>query len=326
MANEKTYETTRTKLEGGAILKEYASNDFLTVSPAPSIDRVKWQIVTKGTGGKDALSFYMKLETFRELADELTSAEGRKKIAASIDHQYPDAFKYVTGKDGNQTLAVGGGQKGIRVQIQIGKGKGKGYDRKMVVISYESIKIMAFLFKVVMGLIPTSYYYASLADAFWKGYKDREKYFSSYNPEEDEYEEEHSEQPSEKTEAAKPTAEVPSTPKPASKSAPKPAPETPVPEEPASASDKPANAQTEYLMLTLGPVKRQGSIFYCVAKDTATEKKYSLCFGQDKITEMGTEKWKSFQEKSPDGVKIKINAVVTEKNRMDFMSFVKKAS
>ena len=298
MANEKTYETTRTKLEGGAILKEYASNDFLTVSPAPSIDRVKWQIVTKGTGGKDALNFYMKLETFRELADELTSAEGRKKIAASIDHQYPDAFKYVTGKDGNQTLAVGGGQKGIRVQIQIGKGKGKGYDRKMVVISYESIKIMAFLFKVVMGLIPTSYYYASLADAFWKGYKDREKYFSSYNPEEDEYEEEHSEQPSEKTEAAKPTA----------------------------ASDKPANAQTEYLMLTLGPVKRQGSIFYCVAKDTATEKKYSLCFEQDKITEMGTEKWKSFQEKSPDGVKIKINAVVTEKNRMDFMSFVKKAS
>lgn len=293
MANEKTYETTRTKLEGGAILKEYASNDFLTVSPAPSIDRVKWQIVTKGTGGKDALNFYMKLETFRELADELTSAEGRKKIAASIDHQYPDAFKYVTGKDGNQTLAVGGGQKGIRVQIQIGKGKGKGYDRKMVVISYESIKIMAFLFKVVMGLIPTSYYYASLADAFWKGYKDREKYFSSYNPEEDEYEEEHSEQPSEKT---------------------------------ASASDKPANAQTEYLMLTLGPVKRQGSIFYCVAKDTATEKKYSLCFEQDKITEMGTEKWKSFQEKSPDGVKIKINAVVTEKNRMDFMSFVKKAS
>ena len=292
MANEKTYETTRTKLEGGAILKEYASNDFLTVSPAPSIDRVKWQIVTKGTGGKDALNFYMKLETFRELADELTSAEGRKKIAASIDHQYPDAFKYVTGKDGNQTLAVGGGQKGIRVQIQIGKGKGKGYDRKMVVISYESIKIMAFLFKVVMGLIPTSYYYASLADAFWKGYKDREKYFSSYNPEEDEYEEEHSEQPSEKTEAAKPTAEVPS----------------------------------EYLMLTLGPVKRQGSIFYCVAKDTATEKKYSLCFGQDKITEMGTEKWKNFQEKSPDGVKIKINAVVTEKNRMDFMSFVKKAS
>lgn len=293
MANEKTYETTRTKLEGGAILKEYASNDFLTVSPAPSIDRVKWQIVTKGTGGKDALNFYMKLETFRELADELTSAEGRKKIAASIDHQYPDAFKYVTGKDGNQTLAVGGGQKGIRVQIQIGKGKGKGYDRKMVVISYESIKIMAFLFKVVMGLIPTSYYYASLADAFWKGYKDREKYFSSYNPEEDEYEEEHSEQPSEKTD---------------------------------SASDKPANAQTEYLMLTLGPVKRQGSIFYCVAKDTATEKKYSLCFEQDKITEMGTEKWKSFQEKSPDGVKIKINAVVTEKNRMDFMSFVKKAS
>ena len=292
MANEKTYETTRTKLEGGAILKEYASNDFLTVSPAPSIDSVKWQIVTKGTGGKDALNFYMKLETFRELADELTSAEGRKKIAASIDHQYPDAFKYVTGKDGNQTLAVGGGQKGIRVQIQIGKGKGKGYDRKMVVISYESIKIMAFLFKVVMGLIPTSYYYASLADAFWKGYKDREKYFSSYNPEEDEYEEEHSEQPSEKTEAAKPTAEVPS----------------------------------EYLMLTLGPVKRQGSIFYCVAKDTATEKKYSLCFGQDKITEMGTEKWKNFQEKSPDGVKIKINAVVTEKNRMDFMSFVKKAS
>lgn len=311
MANERNYETTKKKLEGGAILKEYASNDFLTVSPAPSIDRVKWQIVTKGTGGKDALSFYMKLETFRELAEELTSAEGRKKIAASIDHQYPDAFKYVTGKDGNQTLSIGGGQKGIRVQIQIGKGKGKGYDHKMVVISYESIKIMAFLFKVVMGIIPTSYYYASLADAFWKGYKDREKYFSSYNPEEDEYEDS-------ETEAAKPTAETPDpSPKPDSESA---------PEKPDPAPEKTVDATAEYLMLTLGPVKRQGSIFYCVAKDTATDKKYSLCFEEKKIKEMGDEKWKSFQEKSPDGVKIKINAVVTEKNRMDFMSFVKKAS
>lgn len=337
---DKEYMTTKKKLEDGAILKEYTQTDFLTVSPAPSIDMVKWQIVKQGTKGKDAVSFYMNTEKFRILCDELTSKEGRAKIAASIEHQYPDAYKFTTGTNGSKHLNIGGGKKGIRVQIQIQKKEGKP-DNRMVVISYESIKIMAFLFDVVMGLIPTTHYYASLADTFWKGYQSREKYFSSYNPEEDgEYKEE-SEQPAD-NKAAKPTAE--SLAEPAQKES-KPA-TTPekskkdVPDKPASEkanSDKPAPvtpaetttsstpAIAEYLMMTLGPVKRQGSVFYCVAKDTATEKKYSLCFTQEHLSAMG-DNWESFQEKAPNGVKIKINATLSteQKNRMDFVSLVKK--
>lgn len=328
---DKEHTTTKKKLEDGAILKEYTQTDFLTVSLAPSIDKVKWEIVKQDTKGKDAVRFYMATERFRILCDELTSKEGRAKIAASIEHPYPDAYKFTTGKNGSKHLNIGGGKKGIRVQIQIQKKEGKP-DNRMVVISYESIKIMAFLFNVVMGLIPTTHYYASLADAFWKGYQDREKYFSSYNPEEDgEYKEE-SEQPADNN-AAKPTAEssTESTPKEAVPDKPvsekansdKPAPATPA--ETKTTSSTPATA--EYLMMTLGPVKRQGSVFYCVAKDTATEKKYSLCFTQEHLSAMG-DNWESFQEKAPNGVKIKINATLSteQKNRMDFVSLVKKTA
>lgn len=336
---DKEYMTTKKKLEDGAILKEYTQTDFLTVSPAPSIDMVKWQIVKQGTKGKDSVSFYMNTERFRILCDELTSKEGRSKIAASINHQYPDVYKYTAGSNGSKHLNIGGGKKGIRVQIQIQKKNGKP-DNRMVVISYESIKIMAFLFNVVMGLIPTTHYYASLADAFWKGYQDREKYFSSYNPEEDgEYKEE-SEQPAD-NKAEKPTAEsftnsapkenTPATTSESKKSdTDKPASEKsdknkPVSEIPTGNSSSNTAAVAEYTMMTLGPVKRQGGISYCVAKDVATNKKYSLCFSADHP--MG-DNWESFQERAANGVKIKINAVISaeQKNRMDFVSLVKKTS
>lgn len=336
---DKEYMTTKKKLEDGAILKEYTQTDFLTVSPAPSIDMVKWQIVKQGTKGKDSVSFYMNTERFRILCDELTSKEGRSKIAASINHQYPDVYKYTAGSNGSKHLNIGGGKKGIRVQIQIQKKNGKP-DNRMVVISYESIKIMAFLFDVVMGLIPTTHYYASLADAFWKGYQDREKYFSSYNPEEDgEYKEE-SEQPAD-NKAEKPTAEsftnsapkenTPATTSESKKSdTDKPASEKsdknkPVSEIPTGNSSSNTAAVAEYTMMTLGPVKRQGGISYCVAKDVATNKKYSLCFSADHP--MG-DNWESFQERAANGVKIKINAVISaaQKNRMDFVSLVKKTS
>lgn len=333
---DKEYMTTKKKLEDGAILKEYTQTDFLTVSPAPSIDMVKWQIVKQGTKGKDAVSFYMNTEKFRILCDELTSKEGRAKIAASIEHQYPDAYMFTTGANGSKHLNIGGGRKGIRIQIFNPK-----KDGKQVVISYESVKIMAFLFQVVMGLIPVTRYYESLADGFWKGYKDREKYFSSYNPEEDgEYKEE-SEQTTD-NKAAKPTAESSTEPAQEKPAAPE-KPNEAVPDKPASEkanSNKPAPvtpaetkttssapATAEYLMMTLGPVKRQGSVFYCVAKDTATEKKYSLCFTQEHLSAMG-DNWESFQEKAPNGVKIKINATLSteQKNRMDFVSLVKKTA
>lgn len=338
---DKEYITTKKKLEDGAILKEYTQTDFLTVSPAPSIDMVKWQIVKQGTKGKDSVSFYMNTERFRILCDELTSKEGRSKIAASINHQYPDVYKYTAGSNGSKHLNIGGGKKGIRVQIQIQKKNGKP-DNRMVVISYESIKIMAFLFDVVMGLIPTTHYYASLADAFWKGYQDREKYFSSYNPEEDgEYKEE-SEQPAD-NKAAKPTAEssTESSPKESKPAATPEKPKKATPDKPASekadankpASENPSEnkdssstpAIAEYTMMTLGPVKRQGTVSYCVAKDTATNKKYSFCFTADHP--MG-DNWESFQERAANGVKIKINAVISteQKNRMDFVSLVKKTA
>ncbi|MGN0414492.1 MAG: hypothetical protein ACI4FX_03260 [Agathobacter sp.] len=245
--NEKKYLTEREVLASGAVLKEYTQTDFLTVSPAPAIGKVKFSIVKQGTAGKDHADFYLGMEAFRLLLADLCSAAGIKKLHESADHQYPDAYKLTSGTDGSKHLNLGGGRKGVRIQIQE-KPKGQEGKYRMVTIPFDALRSCKFRFDLVMGLIPTQEgsYYRSLYDAFWAGEEQREKYYRSS------YDESHDgayrpqEQKKEET------------------------PETAV-----------------YTVQTLGAVKRSGNTYYCPVKDKASGNKYNLCFTDQYLPNMG---------------------------------------
>lgn len=183
MAEHKTIHET---IKSGAIMQSYGSKYLVTVSPAPSICKVKWSIVELNTGGKVFSNFFMDMELMRQLCDDIESGKASKKLAADMESQYPSAYKYVTGENGCKRLNIGGGQKGIRVQIQ--EKKGEAWDNKMSVISPTDFLQMKFLFQLTMGLILTQKdsYYRNLYEEFWEGEEKRTEYFKkAYSEKED---------------------------------------------------------------------------------------------------------------------------------------------
>lgn len=333
MANEKNneekkYLTEREVLASGAVLKEYTQTDFIAVSPAPAIGRVKFSIVKQGTNGKDHADFYLGMEAFRLLCIDLCSTSGIKKLNESADHQYPDAYKMTSGTDGSKHLNIGGGKKGIRIQIQAKKGEK--WDNRLVIVPFDSIRSMRFRFELVMGLIPTQEgsYYRSLYDAFWAGEEQRAKYYRSsydeagdgdYRPDQETAPTGNdTPAPAAQKEQAKPVQESPKQ----EKANNKPAEETkPVGTKPADKENKGEPEVLIYTVQTLGPVKRSGNTYYCPVKIAGTETTYNLCFVADYLPNMG-DKWEMFQEKAADGVKIRIRGQIVD-GKMKFIDIDK---
>lgn len=69
--DSKKFKTINDALENGAILQSYGSKYLVTVSPAPSIHKVKWSIVELNTGGKVFSNFFMSMEQMRQLCEEI---------------------------------------------------------------------------------------------------------------------------------------------------------------------------------------------------------------------------------------------------------------
>ena len=301
--NEKKYLTEKEVLASGAVLKEYTQTDFLSVSPAPAIGRVKFSIVKQGTAGKDHADFYLGMEAFRLLIGDLCSAAGIKKLNESADHQYPDAFKMTSGTDGSKHLNIGGGRKGVRIQIQVKEGEK--WNNRMVIVPFDALRSCKFRFELVMGLIPTQEgsYYRSLYDAFWDGEEQRAKYYrSSYDEAGDgDY------RPQKQEETPKESKPV-EAPKAESKA-----------QEQKKEEETPEAAV--YTVQTLGAVKRSGNTFYCPVKEKKSGNKYNLCFTAQYLPNMG-DKWEMFQEKAADGVSIRIRANIVN-NKMQFVGIDK---
>ena len=179
--DNKNYVSASEKMKEGAILKAFGQNYLVSVTPILNIDRVKWSVVKIGSSGKDFTDFYLTVKQMRQLCEEIENGVAGKKLSADSTSQYPGAYKYVTGENGSKKLNIGGGQKGIRVQTQVNK-DGK-WDNKMSVVPWEDLKEMAFLFRLVTGLIPVmgGSYYHNLFKAFLEGEKDRSKYHSNFN-------------------------------------------------------------------------------------------------------------------------------------------------
>lgn len=158
--------TTKAEIfENEQLIRVYGSKTFFAVSPAPSIDKVKFSIVDIGSGGKEFIDIYLSTEEVRQFCADVDSGEAKKKIDADTGN-YPAAYQWARGEKGVKKLVIGGGMKGVRVQASdASTGTTK---KKMAVVQFNDLKELSFMFKLAYGLIPVQEgsYYENLYRAF----------------------------------------------------------------------------------------------------------------------------------------------------------------
>lgn len=283
MSENKEYRTILSQLRQGEILKTFTQKDIISVKVAPWIHMIQWEIVKQGTGGKDGASVYLKVEQMRQLCAELESPAGQRKLAADADSPYPTAWQYATGENGSRRLSVGGGKKGVRIQVRVQKDGS--WDNRLVAVTYDEVREMCFLFRLVMGLVPATRYYKYLADAFWDAAKERELKHKSSRPADDEVAASSSADGQEATEAPQPVAE-------------------PQPGKPKAST---------YKLTTASPVVQGEKGNFSVAVEAVADgggkgEKFSLRIAPSVAQAAFGAKWDKLVQMAPDGVKLLVEA------------------
>lgn len=172
---EKKYKSDLEMVREGSILKEYnIKKNFVNVTPAPTIGKVKISIVALNSGGKDYTDFYLDIEEFRQFCVEIENGIAQKKIMAD-NNQYPSAYKWTAGNNGCRHFNIGKGRAGVVFQVQNTSKK----QNKMVAVTPHSLKKMAFLFRLLMGLVPVTpkTYYSNLIYEFYVNEAKRSSYY-----------------------------------------------------------------------------------------------------------------------------------------------------
>lgn len=159
--------------KNGEFLREYGKKNFCVVREALAIDRVMVSIIPIGNGGKYAADFYLTTTQFMQLTDEIKRGVFAKKIAADKG-QYPAAYKFVTGENGDKHLNIGGGDLGVRIQVVDNT---HNY-RYIMAVAMTAIDAMARNFYLFTGLQPVSAgsFFGSLISLFNDGIGEREKF------------------------------------------------------------------------------------------------------------------------------------------------------
>ena len=114
---------------------------FCTLTPAYNIDKIRVDFVKKGTNAKNSFSIYVDMDRFDILCDDILSMRFKEKLNQDNKHDYPEAWRYVTGEDGSKELRIGFGRKNICIQ---GSDKKKeGCFGVVGIPSYDDLRIMA---------------------------------------------------------------------------------------------------------------------------------------------------------------------------------------
>lgn len=175
------------QLKDGLLLEAYSQKYMLKVYEAFGIGRVRFTMLPIGKKGKDNVDFYMPLETFRVLCEEIKNETALKRVVADTA-SYPAAYTYVTGEDGALRLNIGGSQvqgkpdaKACRIQMQDSVNK-RNY---LIKIAWDEMKKMAFYFDLTTGMLPMypASYIENLYKAFLTGCEARGKFYKNPLPE-----------------------------------------------------------------------------------------------------------------------------------------------
>lgn len=134
---------------------------FCKIAPAFDIDKVKFAFVELGKAGA-GFDIYVDVMDFILLVEDILSFRLAKRIEVD-EGQYPSAWVYKTGENGEKSIAIGKGQKGVVIQ---GRNSEKKANAFVPVGSYDELRKMATLFQFVSGMREATGYMKALVESF----------------------------------------------------------------------------------------------------------------------------------------------------------------
>ena len=159
--------------ESGEFLREFGEKHFCVIKEALAIDRILVSLVPIGNSGKDSADFYLTTTQMMQLVEEIRSKAFAKKIAADTG-EFPSAYKFVTGENGDKRLNIGRGKKGVCVQVS----ENTKNRRYIMAVGMAAFEAMARNFEIFTGLRPVEpkSFFGGLRDAFNAGVEERKKF------------------------------------------------------------------------------------------------------------------------------------------------------
>lgn len=249
-----------------------------SIYPALNIYKIKWSFF-KINDKSAAFDIFMEIPTFLTLTRAIKDGSLKQRIAAECKEkaQYPGAWKSgPMGANGANNINIGANNKGDGITLQ---GKTNGKNAFIPISSYGELEDLAYISDAVIKLYgknpdPTVYgWYRDRAERIIKA--------ASQYRHEDKEEETVTEQPD-------------SIPKQTENKTTQPV------EEPKEQS---AGEKKSIKMQTLGPVKKQGNVWYLPVK--ADGKQYTLCFKDGVFC----SNWDAFKEQAPKGIELELNCI-----------------
>lgn len=166
----------RKDLKEGCVASFYSQTKFCKVKPALNIDRVDFAFVRTGTGG-NGFDIFVDADSFDLLCDQILSGSFVTTLAKDTG-DYPSAWEYVTGDNGEKHIAIGKGKdKPIVIQGRI-----DGLENGNIFIginAYDDLRLMAKWWRRA-----SADYYAQLTKALQEGMKKNDSYHTENATEE----------------------------------------------------------------------------------------------------------------------------------------------
>lgn len=151
--------------EEGKILEQYGKKNFLTISPAIGIDRLKMSIVEIGKDGKDPAEIYIMTSEAAAFFEDVLSGVAGRRFNADVEKAEPESYIFRTadtldGK-GQKVLKVGGGKYGVRFQTEF-EGCRSGNGKRIIAVPMHYLRMAAHIYLAYIGIAPAERYIRQL--------------------------------------------------------------------------------------------------------------------------------------------------------------------
>ncbi len=262
----------------GAFVSWFTKGGYsCSIYPALDIYKIKWSFF-KISDKQAAFDIYMEVPTFLALTRSIKDGSLKKRIAAEAAQKaaYPGAWQSgPMGANGANSIAIGANKKGDGITLNGRSGKNNAF---IPLPSFSDLEDLAIIADAVIAMWKEP----SPVPGITGWYKDRANIILSASSkfkhkEPEEVEEETTE------EVAKVVEEKVE--------------QTPTPK----TTEKAAKVE----MHTLGPVKKQGNVWYLPVR-LADNTQKSLCFKDGVFC----SNWDTFKEKASDGITVSLNCIM----------------
>lgn len=148
-------------MEDGKILEHYGNKNFITISPALGIDKVKFSIIENGTGGKNPADIYITMSAAIAFFEDVKDGTAGRRFNADIEKAEPEAYIFRTADTldghGKKEIRIGGGKYGVRFQTIFSECR-SGNGKRICTCYMHELRFAADLYLAYIGLIPCSRY------------------------------------------------------------------------------------------------------------------------------------------------------------------------